>query len=65
MSRVVKTTKTGIFPNKINDNCLSEAIIPTRHIHQVIEMVNKDDVQFSIELLQTALENFDQFDWGR
>jgi len=39
--------------------------IPTRHIHQVIEMVNKDDVQFSIELLKAALENLDQFDWNR
>jgi len=27
--------------------------------------VNKDDVQFSIELLKAALENLDQFDWNR
>jgi len=39
--------------------------IPTRHIHQVIEMVNKDDVKCSIELLQAALENIDQYDWSR
>jgi len=30
--------------------------IPTRHIHQVIEMVNKEDVTDSILLLKAALK---------
>jgi tetrahedral aminopeptidase len=38
--------------------------IPTRHIHQVIEMVHKEDVERSIQLLQVAIENLDQFDWS-
>ena len=39
--------------------------IPTRHIHQVIEMAHKDDIQATIELLKLALEKVDTFelDW--
>ena len=37
--------------------------IPTRHIHQVIEMAHKDDIQQSIELLKVCIENLDQYDW--
>ena len=38
--------------------------IPTRHIHQVIEMVNKNDVKASIELLKACVENLDSYDWS-
>jgi tetrahedral aminopeptidase len=38
--------------------------IPTRHIHQVIEMVNKDDVVNSVKLLKLALEQLNSFDWS-
>jgi len=38
--------------------------IPTRHIHQVIEMVHKQDVRNSIELLKFALLDFPTFAWG-
>jgi tetrahedral aminopeptidase len=38
--------------------------IPTRHIHQVIEMAHKDDIQQSIELLKACIENLDQYDWS-
>jgi len=37
--------------------------IPTRHIHQVIEMVHKEDVIASIKLLKVALENLDHYTW--
>lgn len=37
--------------------------IPTRHIHQVIEMVNKHDVQGAIDLLCLAVENSADYDW--
>ncbi|MGK7393160.1 MAG: M42 family metallopeptidase [Candidatus Cyclobacteriaceae bacterium M3_2C_046] len=37
--------------------------IPTRHLHQVIEMAHKEDVFHSIRLLKVALENLDKFDW--
>lgn len=37
--------------------------IPTRHIHQVIEMADKDDIRGSIELLKACLVKLDSFDW--
>lgn len=38
--------------------------IPTRHLHQVIEMSHKDDIQRTIDLLKACLENLDQYDWN-
>ena len=38
--------------------------IPTRHLHQVIEMANKEDIQGSIDLLMGCLEGLDQNDWS-
>jgi endoglucanase len=38
--------------------------IPTRHIHQVIEMADKGDIEKSILLLQRCLEELDSFDWA-
>ena len=37
--------------------------IPTRHIHQVIEMANKDDIKGSIDLLTNCLLELDQHNW--
>lgn len=37
--------------------------IPTRHLHQVIEMANKSDIQASIELLTACVSELDQHDW--
>ena len=38
--------------------------IPTRHIHQVIEMCNKEDIHLSIEMLKACVSNLDTFDWS-
>ena len=38
--------------------------IPTRHIHQVIEMVHKEDVRNAIDLLRNCIENLNKFDWS-
>jgi putative aminopeptidase FrvX len=38
--------------------------IPTRHIHQVIEMAHKSDILNSIQLLKAALEEIHTFDWS-
>jgi endoglucanase len=38
--------------------------IPTRNIHQVIEMADKDDIQGAIDLLAGCLEDMDSFDWS-
>ncbi len=37
--------------------------IPTRHLHQVIEMAHKDDIQGSIDLLTACISEIDQHDW--
>jgi tetrahedral aminopeptidase len=36
--------------------------IPTRHLHQVIEMAHKNDIQGSIDLLAACVKELDQFD---
>ncbi|GIV42125.1 MAG: peptidase M42 [Vicingaceae bacterium] len=38
--------------------------IPTRHIHQVIESVHKEDVAEAIKLLAYCIEDIDKFDWS-
>ncbi len=38
--------------------------IPTRHIHSVIEMANKEDINGSVELLKLSLLNLDKYDWS-
>ncbi len=38
--------------------------IPTRHIHQVIEMAHKEDIANCIALLKESLINLDQYDWS-
>ena len=37
--------------------------IPTRHIHQVIEMANQDDIDNCIELLTKCSQELDQYNW--
>ncbi|MDX2249978.1 MAG: M42 family metallopeptidase [Bacteroidia bacterium] len=38
--------------------------IPTRHIHSVVEMCHKDDIEGSINLLTRCVEELDQFDYA-
>lgn len=38
--------------------------IPTRHLHQVIEMAHKEDIQGSIDLLKACLETLDSYNWS-
>ncbi|MHA7128045.1 M42 family metallopeptidase [Algoriphagus namhaensis] len=38
--------------------------IPTRHLHQVIEMAHKEDIASSIALLKACLEQVDSYDWS-
>lgn len=38
--------------------------IPTRHLHQVIEMAHKNDIRLSIDLLKRCLEELNSFDWN-
>ena len=38
--------------------------IPTRHIHSVIEMADKNDIQGNIDLLTLSVSNLDKYDWS-
>lgn len=38
--------------------------IPTRHIHQVIEMADRDDIYHSIQLLCASIKDLNQYDWS-
>lgn len=38
--------------------------IPTRNMHQVIEMAHKNDIQASIDLLMNCLCELDQYNWS-
>lgn len=38
--------------------------IPTRHLHQVIEMAHKEDIQGSIDLLRACIQDIDTHDWS-
>ncbi|MEY3416474.1 MAG: aminopeptidase Metallo peptidase family, partial [Bacteroidota bacterium] len=37
--------------------------IPTRHIHQVIEMADKNDVIAVVNLLDKAISGLDRYNW--
>lgn len=38
--------------------------IPTRHLHQVIEMAHKDDIRGSIDLLTSCVQDIADYDWS-
>lgn len=58
-------TDTSGIQQKGKNGAISGAIsIPTRHLHQVIEMAEKDDIQASIDLTVAALENLHNYDWS-
>ncbi len=59
-------TDTAGVQRSGQNGAISGAIsIPTRHLHQVIEMADKDDIEGSIELLTKALESLDKYNWER
>ena len=37
--------------------------IPTRHIHQSIEMVHKKDVKRAVDLLKACVEELNTYNW--
>ncbi|MEM9548409.1 MAG: M42 family metallopeptidase [Bacteroidota bacterium] len=58
-------TDTAGIQRFSNGGAIAGAIsIPTRYLHQVIEMSNKEDIHNSIRLLELALTNLDAYDWS-
>lgn len=57
-------TDTAGIQSMAKDGCITGAIsIPTRHLHQVIEMADKSDIDASIALLVACVSNLDAFDY--
>jgi len=57
-------TDTSGIQQRGKDGAISGAIsIPTRHLHQVIEMADKRDIIASINLLKSTLQEINQSDW--
>jgi len=57
-------TDTGNMQRMVRNASIAGAIsIPTRHIHQTVESVNKKDVENAINLLTNCVLEIDKFDW--
>ncbi len=57
-------TDTGGVQRMAQDGAICGAIsIPTRNIHQSVEMCNKDDIQGSIDLLLACVAGLNKYDW--
>ncbi|TAE50729.1 MAG: M42 family peptidase [Bacteroidetes bacterium] len=56
-------TDTGAL-QRSGDGAIAGCIsIPARHIHSVVEMCHKGDIEHSIQLLKACIEELDQFDY--
>jgi len=58
------TDTAGIQRMGKNGSIAGAISIPTRHIHQVIEMAHKKDIEWSIALLTNCLQDLDKHDWS-
>lgn len=58
-------TDTAMMQKTGKNGAISGAIsIPTRHIHQVIEMAHKEDIVSCIDLLCQGIQNMDKGQWA-
>ncbi|MFT6865461.1 MAG: putative aminopeptidase FrvX [Cyclobacteriaceae bacterium] len=57
------TDTAGVQRMGKNGSIAGAISIPTRHLHQVIEMAHKSDIQYSVDLLIAALEELDTATW--
>jgi endoglucanase len=58
------TDTAGLQRMGKNGSIAGAISIPTRHIHQVIEMAHKKDIEGSINLLANCLQDLDKHDWN-
>ncbi|MFM7021428.1 MAG: M42 family metallopeptidase [Flavobacteriales bacterium] len=57
------TDTAGIQRMNAGGSIAGAISIPTRHIHQVIEMSNKKDIQGAIDLLAACVREMDGYNW--
>lgn len=58
------TDTAGVQRMGKNGSIAGAISIPTRHLHQVIEMVHEEDVEGAIDLLKCAVASIKKFDWS-
>tara|TARA_B100000902_G_C27215791_1_gene866864 strand:- start:123 stop:1169 length:1047 start_codon:yes stop_codon:yes gene_type:complete len=58
------TDTSGIQRMNPGGSIAGAVSIPTRHIHQSIEMVHKSDVRGAIDLLRHSVENLHKYNWS-
>jgi endoglucanase len=58
------TDTAGMQRMAKNGTIAGAVSIPTRNIHQVIEMCDKRDIKDSIDLLRESVKSLDTFDWA-
>lgn len=58
------TDTAGLQRMGKNGSIAGAVSIPTRHLHQVIEMAHKKDIRAGIDLLKACIEELDQHDWA-
>lgn len=55
-------TDTAVLQKLVKGGAIAGAVsIPTRHIHQVVEMVHKDDLNWAIQLVKELIANIGEF----
>ncbi len=58
-------TDTAGLQRMGKNGAISGAIsVPTRHLHQVVEMAHKEDIEKCIQLLIAAVSGIESFDWS-
>ncbi len=58
------TDTAGIQQMTAGGSIAGAVSIPTRHLHQVIEMADKNDIRSCIDLLKACVSNLDQYNWS-
>ena len=58
------TDTAGIQRYSNGGSIVGAISVPTRYLHQVIEMSNKEDIYNTIVLLEAALTTIDSYDWS-
>ena len=58
------TDTAGIQRMTAGGSIAGAVSIPTRHLHQVIEMAHKEDIKGSIDLLTNCILDIDTYDWS-
>lgn len=58
-------TDTSAIQQMTAGGSISGAVsIPTRHLHQVVEMAHKADIRACIDLLKASVSELDSYDWS-